>query len=259
MKPDQVAALTYRFESPFTVHGITAIVRGDGPDTSITLSLSPDGKRWASASNVDATAQVALPQPTAPLRRFLVRIELSGQRKWPATLNDLLVSAEVDEPSVPQVLLTPGAKGQVSFMDDFRSQLYLHFGKVTNPGGVNWQPGALRMFGVAGRGNETTVDYHFSSAKPLGDIAVTLAGNADARNYAASVDLSTSADGITFSAPVSTSASGKDPFRGELETRLPGPTKDFWVRIKLANACGVATTTASPTVTRLSLTGKSSR
>ena len=253
VKPDQVATLTYSFESPFTLHGVTATVKGSGPDTSVTLALSSDGKKWTSASNVDATLQVSLPQPPVPLRRFLVRIQLSGERKWPATLEDLVISAQVDEPAVPQVLVSPDAKGRVSFTDDFRSQLYLHAGKVTNPGGVNWQPGSLRMSGVQGRANETTIDYLVTSPKSYSRIIVGLNCQADARNFAASVELSTSLDGITFTAPVSTATSGKDPFRGMLRAEVAGPTRDLWVRIKMVNACGVANAGNSPVMTGLHL------
>jgi hypothetical protein len=256
----RTATLTYRFESPFTLHDIHAAVYGDAPDTSITLSLSADGKTWTSESNVDANAEVSLKEPAgAGLRRFLVRVELSGMQKWPADIGDLSVAARVDEPAAPQVTLTPAKDGAVSFTDDFRSQLYLHSGRVTNASGVKWQSGSLLMYGKQGGANETAIDYHFVCDRPVRDIAVNLQCAADAANYGSSVALSTSLDGQVFSDSVATNTSGKDPFRGELTTSLQpdkAGIRDFWLRMKLANTCGVATTTASPVVNRLTVTGK---
>jgi hypothetical protein len=209
---------------------------------------------------VGARLEASLPEPAGGnLRRFLVRIELSGRRKWPATLDDLAVTARADLPAVPQVRLTPAKDGEVSFTDDFRSQLYLHAGRVTNAAEIKWQGEALRMYGKQGYVNEATIDCHFVCDRPLRDIAAKLACSADAANYGASVTLSTSLDGQTFLSPVATNTSGKDPYHGELVTG-PGVdkrgVKDFWVRIKLANTCGAATTTASPIVRGLTVTAK---
>ncbi|MEI6502190.1 MAG: hypothetical protein WCP21_14335, partial [Armatimonadota bacterium] len=151
IKPDRTATLTYRLESPFAVHDVRAVAKGDAPDTSVTLSVSAEGKKWVSESNVDNRTEVALPEVAGrELRRFFVRVELSGKRKWPATLEDLLITARVAPPATPQVALIPAKDGTVSFTDDFRSQLYLWAGKVTNAAEVKWVPGALRMFGRLG-------------------------------------------------------------------------------------------------------------
>jgi hypothetical protein len=115
------------------------------------------------------------------------------------------------------------------------------------------------MYGEQGGANETAIDYHFVCDRPVRDIAVNLQCAADAANYGSSVALSTSLDGQVFSDSVATNTSGKDPFRGELTTSLQpdkAGIRDFWLRMKLANTCGVATTTASPVVNRLTVTGK---
>ncbi len=252
VKPDRAATLTYRFESPFTLHDVRAAITADGPDGAITVSVSADGKKWVSQSKTGPQVEVGLPE-AAPgdLHGFLVRIELSGKGKLPAALTDLTVTARVDAPAVPQVALTPDKEGVVSFRDDFRSQRYLHAGRVQNPGEIKWQSGVLRMFGKQGYVNEAGIDYHFVSERPLTAIRAKLACAADLRNFGASVALSLSVDGTTFASPVATNTSGKDPYRGELTAALGAEqvvVKDFWVRVKLMNTCGAATKMASPTV-----------
>ena len=263
VKPDRVATLTYRLQSPFALHDARAVARCDGPDTSVTLSLSADGKKWVAASNVDDQVTTALPEVAGrKLQRFWVRVELSGKRKWPAALTDLKITARVEPPAVPQVALIPEPDGRISFTDDFRSQLYLHAGRLTNSAEIKWVPGGLRMFGKQGVVNEATVDYHFVCERPLRDVTATLAAVADKANMGASVELSASLDGQTFQPAVTTDAAGKPSFRGDLVLRPDlgeGGAKDFWVRIKLVNSCGVATKAPAPSVSGLRLEGRVAR
>lgn len=258
VKPDRVATLTYHFTSPFTLHDLKAAVQCDGPDASVTLRLSADGKKWVAASNVDSAVTVALPDRAGQHDAWL-RVELSGKRKRPAALTDLSVTARVDPPAVPQVVLTPNKDGKVAFSDDFRSQLYLHAGKVTNGGEVKWAPGGLRMYGKAGYANEATVDYHFVCDRPLRDVRVKLTCAADKANFGAGVALSLSTDGQTFVPPVTTADGDRTRFNGELSAGPLAAGKDFWVRIKLTNTCGAATTIASPSVQRLTVDGSVAR
>lgn len=255
VKPDRVASLTYRLESPFTMHDLQAAVKCDGPDTSVTLSVSADGKKWVSETNVDNQVETAL--AGKPGQQFWVRIELSGKRKWPTAIEDLTITAKVDPPAVPQVTLIPAKDGTVSFADDFRSQLYLHAGRITNPAEVKWVPGALQMFGKQGFVNEGAVEYHFVCQKPLRDVVVKLACVADKADLGASVELAVSLDGQTFGPVASSDADGKKVFRGDLTVTpdCAGGLKDFWLRIKLMNSCGAATRIASPSVSRLTVCG----
>lgn len=260
VQPGKTATLTYHFTSPFTLHDVKAVVQGEGAAGSIMASLSSDGNHWLARGNVAGHAPVTLPEQK-DLRQFYLRIELSGVRQQPAVrpaLSDLLVTARVDAPTVPQVVLTPAKDGMVSFTDDFRSQFYLHAGKLTNPGEIKWGPGQLRLFGKQGFVNEGSVDYHFICAKPLREVVVKLACVADKANMGATVELSASADGVTFAPPVSSEAGGKPAFRGELVLRptLPADTKELWVRVTLRNSCGATTTAPNPVATQLTIEGK---
>ncbi|MBI2303053.1 MAG: hypothetical protein HYU66_29450, partial [Armatimonadetes bacterium] len=259
VKPDRTATLTYAFESPFSLHDVQADLAGDGPDTSITLRLSADGKRSNTASSVDAKAAVSLPEPPgAALHRFRLQVVLSGKLKWPTAVSDLRVTARVEPPAVPQITLTAGRDGKVRFADDFRSQLYLHAGRVSHPEEIKWQGNALRMYGKQGYANEAAVDYHFVCDRPLREVKVKLACVADRRNWGASASLALSRDGDAFQPAVDTSE--KDPFRGELTAELGGePAREFWVRIVMRNVCGVATAAASPMVEGLVVEGQSRR
>ena len=258
IKPHRTATLTYTLESPFVLHDVRAAARGSGPSGALRLSLSADGRKWVSRSNVEPGLEMSLLEtPGRDLNRFLVRVDLSGKGKAAAALEDLRITARVDPPAVPQIALTPGKDGSVSFTDDFRSQRYLHAGRVANAPEIKWVPGALRMFGKQGYANEASADYHFVCARPLRDVTVKLACAADKTNFGASVALSLSRDGATFLPAAATNTSGKDPFRGELSAALGEPAaNEFWVRITLKNTCGAATKQASPTVERLTVAGR---
>lgn len=261
VKPDRTATLTYRFESPYVLHEIKAAVKCEGSDGSLMLSLSSDANHWLARGNVKGQGSVALPEQRG-LRQFYLRLELSGIRQQPAVmpaLSDLLVTAKVDPPAPPQVALVPAKDGTLAFADDFRSQLYLWSGKVTNAAEVRWVPGALRMFGKQGFMNEATVDYHFVGEKALRELTVKLACAADKADMGASVELAVSLDGQTFQPATATDADGKKSFRGELVLKPDlgaGGTKDFWVRVKLLNGCGAATKQPSPVVTGLTVEGR---
>jgi hypothetical protein len=235
-------------------------VKCDGPDTSVTLSLSADGKKWVAESSVDNAVRVALTGQPA-LRKAWVRVELSGKRKWSAALTDLTIAANVDPPKVAAIALTPPHHGALLFTDDFRSQLYLHAGKVTNAAEIRWLHGALGMFGKQGFVNEATVDYHFVCDQPLRDVTVKLACSADKANMGATVELASSLDGQTFAPMVSSEAGGKPAFRGELELRpdLGTGAKSLWVRITLRNSCGATTHASNPTATSLTVEGKAAQ
>jgi len=259
-KAGRAATLTYRLESPFVLHDLRAEVKGGMPDGAVTLSLSTDGQAWTSQSSLGSVVSAALAETAGQeLRRVWVRIGLRSDQGAIAGIDDLLVTARADPPSVPHVVLTPSEDGTVTFADDFRSQLYLHAGRVTNSAEVRWVPGALRMFGKQGFANEAAVDYHFVSARPLQDVAVQLTCSADKTNFGASVELSVSLDGEAFQPVIATDAEGRTSFQGDLTLRpdLGEGATDVWVRIRLLNNCGVDTKQASPSVSRLTLTGRS--
>lgn len=259
-KAGRAATLTYRLGSPFALHEVQAAVKGEMVDGAVTLSLSADGEAWTSQSSLGSAVSAALAETAGQeLRGAWVRIELRSDQGALAGIDDLQISARVDPPTVPQVVLTPSANGTVSFTDDFRSQLYLHVGKVTNPPEIRWVPGAIRMFGKQGFANEASVEYHFVCSRPLRDAAVQLTCAADKANFGALVELSASLDGQTYSPVVATDADGKTSFSGDLMLRpeLGEGVAELWVRVRLLNTCGVATKQASPSVSRLTLTGRS--
>ena len=261
IKPGRVATLTYCFTSPFTLHDVRAALDGEGLAPALTLGISADGRHWVTSQGAGPTLEAVLPE-AAGRQGFLVRVALSGQGRQQAALTDLRISARVDPPAVPQVVLIPGRDGQATFTDEFRSQRYLHAGRVTNPTEIKWVPGALRLYGKAGYVNEASVDYHFVCTQPLQEVQVKLACAADKADFGARVALALSTDGQTFTAPASTEADGKPKFHGELVAG-PGPgaspVGEFWVRITLTNTCGAATKTPSPTVQRLTVQGRVAR
>lgn len=247
-KPGRTATLTYRFVSPFTLHDVQAAIAGTG---GLKLALSTDGKRWVAGPGLTA----ALSQGP-DRRRFFVRVTLASRQAPLAALEDLRVTARVDPPAVPQVTLTPAADGRVTFADDLRSQLYLHVGRVTNPGELKWVPGRLGVHGKQGQVNEGTVDYHFVCARPLQDLRATVNCAADKANYGAAVTLALSADGQTFSEAAATDAGGKPSFRGDLTAGPLAGVRDFWVRVTLRNSCGVTIAVPAPCIYGLTVTGR---
>jgi hypothetical protein len=261
LKPERTAVLTYRLESPFALHDVQAELICAAPEASVVLSLAAAGKTWVAQRNAGPRVAAVLPE-VPDGRGFQVRVELSSQAGKPVAIEGLAVSAKVDPPAVPQVVLSPAADGTVAFADDFRSQLYLHTGRLTNPAEVRWAPGTLRMFGKQGYVNAATVDYHFVCATPLRELVATLTGAAGKADFGASLALSVSLDGTTFQPAASSDGEGKPAFRGDLVVRPEvgeAGAKELWVRLTLRNTCGVATQVPSPSVTRLTLAGKVAR
>lgn len=253
----QTSTLSYRFVSPFALHGVRATVKRGGNAGAVKLIMSGEGRKWAAGKAQGELLTAALPEVPG-LKDVRLRLTLTDKDQAAGVLEDLQVTMRVDPPAKPQVTLSPAGDGTVTFSDDFRSQLYLHAGRVTNGAELKWVPGQVRMFGKQGYANEASLDYHFVCTQAVADLNVSVNCSADKGNFGALVAVALSADGRTFEPAATTDAGGAPKFNGDLTVKPQEPTarKDFWVRVTLKNTCGAATKVASPWVGGLTVTGR---
>ncbi|MCE5240347.1 hypothetical protein LLH23_17925 [bacterium] len=253
------ADLTYHFTSPFALKAPRVKVEGSG---SVKLALSADGRTWTESDSL----------PNLSGRNFWTRITLQAAPGQPSpAVRAVKVTSGFEGPEPRAMSLLPVVKndevfserpeGDVIYRDDFQAPRYLHIGEVVGGQDLQWQPGALSVQGVAGRGVRVEIRQHFASERPLNLTRAALTGMSIGA-LGGHHELAFSLDGKTPLASATSASKGRASdglFSGELSLDLaaqPGAqgVTGFWLHLTMVNGAAKATNVSSR-LSKLVLTG----
>ena len=232
---------------------------GQGP---FELAMSFDGgETWPvsktaepTGTSDDAPVKVRAPGPASAA---WVRLRLTPEQSLApdavSAVRFVGFRARVAGKIAKVIRLRSDDKGEVRFVEDFRSQRMRLSASLRDSESMEWSPGSVSVGGRQGGTVHAAIEQRFAADRPMDSIRVTAHVGANIRDLGGDVALAASPDGKRWSATVKGSAllaEGERAYNGPLTLDLSDDPRfrgirSLVIRVELLNSCGVQTAPSS--------------